>query len=302
MTVIDAYRLFMQEQQFRGNSKYTIEYYKRSLKMFLDFCTPELDIEELDIILFKSYQLYILENRNINKISVRTYARAVKVFLRWLFFENYIDVNINKLQLMRANKEVILPLSDKEVKQLLNIYSNSTFMNCRNKSIIMLMLDCGLRLGEIVNLQLDDIDFVNHYLVINGKGSKQRVVPFGSALSGQLAIYFDYRNSVSSVSSSVFLTQKNTSITHNTIKMLFARIKKIKGFARIYPHLLRHTFATNYIYNGGNLEVLRVLMGHSTINITQIYIHLAAQISLINEKHQSHLDKLFDEQNKKESS
>lgn len=300
MTVIDAYRLFMQEQQFRGNSKYTIEYYKRSLKMFLDFCTPELDIEELDIILFKSYQLYILENRNINKISVRTYARAVKVFLRWLFFENYIDVNINKLQLMRANKEVILPLSDKEVKQLLNIYSNSTFMNCRNKSIIMLMLDCGLRLGEIVNLQLDDIDFVNHYLVINGKGSKQRVVPFGSALSGQLAIYFDYRNSVSSVSSSVFLTQKNTSITHNTIKMLFARIKKIKGFARIYPHLLRHTFATNYIYNGGNLEVLRVLMGHSTINITQIYIHLAAQISLINEKHQSHLDKLFDEHKKTE--
>lgn len=297
MTVIDAYRLFMQEQQFRGNSKYTIEYYKRSLKMFLDFCTPELDIEELDIILFKSYQLYILENRNINKISVRTYARAVKVFLRWLFFENYIDVNINKLQLMRANKEVILPLSDKEVKQLLNIYSNSTFMNCRNKSIIMLMLDCGLRLGEIVNLQLDDIDFVNHYLVINGKGSKQRVVPFGSALSGQLAIY---RNSVSSVSSSVFLTQKNTSITHNTIKMLFARIKKIKGFARIYPHLLRHTFATNYIYNGGNLEVLRVLMGHSTINITQIYIHLAAQISLINEKHQSHLDKLFDEHKKTE--
>lgn len=300
MTVIDAYRLFMQEQQFRGNSKYTIEYYKRSLKMFLDFCTPELDIEELDIILFKSYQLYILENRNINKISVRTYARAVKVFLRWLFFENYIDVNINKLQLMRANKEVILPLFDKEVKQLLNIYSNSTFMNCRNKSIIMLMLDCGLRLGEIVNLQLDDIDFVNHYLVINGKGSKQRVVPFGSALSGQLAIYFDYRNSVSSVSSSVFLTQKNTSITHNTIKMLFARIKKIKGFARIYPHLLRHTFATNYIYNGGNLEVLRVLMGHSTINITQIYIHLAAQISLINEKHQSHLDKLFDEHKKTE--
>ena len=300
MTVIDAYRLFMQEQQFRGNSKYTIEYYKRSLKMFLDFCTPELDIEELDIILFKSYQLYILENRNINKISVWTYARAVKVFLRWLFFENYIDVNINKLQLMRANKEVILPLSDKEVKQLLNIYSNSTFMNCRNKSIIMLMLDCGLRLGEIVNLQLDDIDFVNHYLVINGKGSKQRVVPFGSALSGQLAIYFDYRNSVSSVSSSVFLTQKNTSITHNTIKMLFARIKKIKGFARIYPHLLRHTFATNYIYNGGNLEVLRVLMGHSTINITQIYIHLAAQISLINEKHQSHLDKLFDEHKKTE--
>lgn len=268
--------------------------------MFINFCSAEMDVEDLDIMTFKAYQLYISEHREINKISVRTYARAVKVFYRWLYFEEYIDIDINRLNLMKANKEVILPLSDNEVKQLLILYDNSSFLSCRNRSIIMLMLDCGLRLGEIVNLQLDDIDFVNHYLVINGKGSKQRVVPFGSALSGQLAIYFDYRNSVSSVSSSVFLTQKNTSITHNTIKMLFARIKKIKGFARIYPHLLRHTFATNYIYNGGNLEVLRVLMGHSTINITQIYIHLAAQISLINEKHQSHLDKLFDEHKKTE--
>ena len=76
--------------------------------------------------------------------------------------------------------------------------------------------------------------------------------------------------------------------------MLFARIKKKKGFSRIYPHLLRHTFATNFVYNGGNLEVLRVLMGHSTINITQIYIHLAAQIHLVNDNYNSNLDKLLD--------
>ena len=226
-----------------------------------------MDIEDLDIMIFKSYQLYISEHRNINKISVRTYARAVKVFYRWLYFENYIDIDINRLNLMKANKEVILPLSDIEIRGLLDIYDNSSFLNSRNKSIIMLMLDCRLRLGEVVSLQLNDIDFVNHCLVVNGKGSKQRVVPFGSALSKQLLTYFDYRNSVSSASSCVFLTNKNTDITRNTIKMLFARIKKQKAFSRVYPHLLRHTFATNYIYNGGNLEVLRVLMGHSTINI-----------------------------------
>ena len=75
---------------------------------------------------------------------------------------------------------------------------------------------------------------------------------------------------------------------------------KKKGFSRIYPHLLRHTFATNFVYNGGNLEVLRVLMGHSTINITQIYIHLAAQMHLVNDNYNSNLDKLLD--NKKQSS
>lgn len=300
MTVNKAYEMFMQEQQFRGNSTYTLEYYKRSLNMFINFCSVEMDIEDLDIMTFKAYQLYISEHLEINKISVRTYARAVKVFYRWLYFENYIDIDINRLNLMKANKEVILPLSDIEVKQLLMLYNNSSFLSCRNKSIIMLMLDCGLRLGEVVNLQLNDIDSVNHYIVVNGKGSKQRVVPFGLALSEQLVIYFSYRNSISSASNSVFLTQKNTAITHNTIKMLFARIKKKKTFSRVYPHLLRHTFATNYIYNGGNLEVLRVLMGHSTINITQIYIHLAAQMHLINDNYNSHLDTLLNEHKKTE--
>ncbi len=300
MTIIEAYELFMQEQRFRGNSEYTLSYYERTLKMFVDFCGSDTDVEDLDIMTFKSYQLHISEHREINKISVRTYARAVKVFYRWLYFENYIDIDINRLNLIKANKEVILPLSDNEVRQLLKLYDNSTFLSCRNKTIIMLMIDCGLRLGEVVNLMLNDIDFVNHYLVVNGKGSKQRVVPFGSSLSEQLVTYFSYRNSISSASNSVFLTQKNTAITHNTIKMLFARIKKKKAFSRVYPHLLRHTFATNYIYNGGNLEVLRVLMGHSTINITQIYIHLASQMHLINDNYNSHLDSLLNDHKKTE--
>lgn len=295
MTVNDAYIIFMQEQKFRGNSEYTLSYYERCLKMFLDFCGSDLDVEDLDIMIFKSYQLYVSESREINKISVRTYARAVKVFYRWLYFENFIDIDINRLNLMKANKDVIVPLSDNEVKQLLNLYSNNSVMGCRNKTILMLMLDCGLRLGEVVNLKIHDVDFNNRYLVINGKGSKQRVVSFGSSSLNQIKCYLNYLSSSSSASSSLFLTQKSTPVTRNTIKMLFARIKKNKGLERVYPHLLRHTFATNFIFNGGNLEVLRLLLGHSTINITQIYIHLAAQKHLISDMQHSNIDLLMDE-------
>lgn len=299
MTVQAAYEMFMQEQQFRGNSTYTLEYYERSLNMFINFCSAEMDIEDLDIMTFKAYQLYISEHRDINKISVRTYARAVKVFYRWLFFEGYIDIDINKLTLMKASKDVIVPLSDIEVTHLVNLYNNDNFLSCRNKTIIMLMIDCGLRLGEVINLSLSDIDYINNYLIINGKGAKQRIVPFGSSLSRQLDIYNIYRKQYD-ISDSLFLNNKLQPITHNTIKMLFARIKKKKTFSRVYPHLLRHTFATNYIYNGGNLEVLRVLMGHSTINITQIYIHLASQMHLINDNYNSHLDTLLNEHKKTE--
>lgn len=292
MTILEAYKLFIQEQMYRGNSNYTLDYYERSLKMFLNFCGNDMDIEDIDVVFFKSYQLYISENLNINRVSVRTYARAVKVFLRWLYFEDYIDIDVNKLLLMKATKDVIIPLSDTEVKELISYYYNSTYLNCRNKTMLMLMLDCGLRLSEVVNLKISDLDLKNNYLIINGKGSKQRLVPFGLSTKKQLVIYMQYRVNLNN-NNPLFLNQNLTAITTNTIKMVFARLKKQEKFKRIYPHLLRHTFATNFIYAGGNLEVLRVLMGHSTINITQIYIHLAAQKHLLNDSYQSDLDRLL---------
>lgn len=261
--------------------------------MFIDYCGSDLDVSDLDVILFKGYQLHLQETKNIKRVSVRTYARAVRVFYRYLYFEDLIDININKLQLMKANTEVILPLSDVEVKQLLNSFDVDSFLGVRDKLICMLMLDCGLRRGEVVKLTNSDIDLLNCTLKINGKGSKQRIVSYGNLTNLYINLYKDLRPDVlTSSSDSFFLTIHSEPITHNTIKMLFQDLKTKSGITRLYPHLLRHTFATNYIYNGGNLEVLRVLLGHSTISITQIYIHLASQMHIINDKYNSHLDTL----------
>lgn len=291
MNLSQAYEMFMQEQKFRGNSQETISYYKICLNMFIDYCGSDLDVSDLDVILFKGYQLHLQETKNIKRVSVRTYARAVRVFYRYLYFEDLIDININKLQLMKANTEVILPLSDVEVKQLLNSFDVDSFLGVRDKLICMLMLDCGLRRGEVVKLTNSDIDLLNCTLKINGKGSKQRIVSYGNLTNLYINLYKDLRPDVlTSSSDSFFLTIHSEPITHNTIKMLFQDLKTKSGITRLYPHLLRHTFATNYIYNGGNLEVLRVLLGHSTISITQIYIHLASQMHIINDKYNSHLD------------
>ena len=290
MNLSKAYDFFMQEQKFRGNSKETLSYYKICLNMFMEYCGSDLDIEDLDINLFKSYQLYLDENKGIKRVSVRTYSRAVRVFYRYLYFEDFLDIDINKLQLIKAYKEVILPLSDSEVKQLLQCFEPLTFLGERDKLICMLMLDCGFRRGEIVNLMCSDINYNNQTMIINGKGSKQRIVPFGSTVKKQLIKYNSLRGE--KIYDKFFLNEDFSPISSNTIKMLFQRLKKQSGIDRIYPHLLRHTFATNYIYQGGNLEVLRVLLGHSTINITQIYIHLSSQMHIINDNYDSHLDTL----------
>ena len=292
MNLSQAYEMFMQEQKFRGNSKETISYYKICLNMFIDYCGSDLDVSDLDVILFKGYQLYLSENKDIKRVSVRTYSRAVRVFYRYLYFEDIIDININKLKLIKADKEVIMPLTDIEVKQLLNSFEPLTFLAERDKLMCMLMLDCGLRRGEVVKLKLSDIDKSKRTMIINGKGSKQRIVPFGKTVKNQLMRYLTMRSKKPCSFDSLFLTVEREPITANTIKMLFQRLKNSSGISRLYPHLLRHTFATNYIIQGGNLEVLRVLLGHSSISITQIYIHLAAQMQLVNNKFDSHLDTL----------
>jgi len=292
VNILKAYEMFMQEQKFRGNSKETISYYKICLNMFMDYCGSDLDVSDLDVILFKGYQLYLSENKDIKRVSVRTYSRAVRVFYRYLYFEDIIDININKLKLIKADKEVIMPLTDIEVKQLLNSFEPLTFLGERDKLMCMLMLDCGLRRGEVVKLKLSDIDKSKRTMIINGKGSKQRIVPFGKTVKNQLMRYLALRTEKPCYSDSLFLTIEREPITSNAIKMLFQRLKSSSGISRLYPHLLRHTFATNYILQGGNLEVLRVLLGHSSISITQIYIHLAAQMQLVNNRFDSHLDTL----------
>ncbi len=231
-----------------------------------------------------------MEQRKLKRVSVQSYARDVRVFLRWLYFEDMINIDINRLRLVKSQKDVIQPLNDAESKKLLNAFHEDVWLDLRNKLICMLMLDCGLRRGEVVKLKLSDVDFKSRTMIINGKGSKQRIVPFGSTTCQLLKKYIK-RTALSS--GEIFRNLNGAPITDNTVKMLFSRLKSKSGIDRLYPHLLRHTFATNYVLNGGNIEVLRVLMGHSTINITQVYVHIAAQMRIINEKHLSHVDEMF---------
>lgn len=154
MNITKAYEMFMNEQKFRGNSSETISYYRICLNMFMDFCGRDLDIDELDIILFKSYQMYLDSEKDIKRVSVRTYARAVRVFYRYLYFEDLLDIDINKLKLMKNKQESILPLTDSELKQLISCFDMNNWLDVRDRLICQLMFDCGLRRGEIVNLKI----------------------------------------------------------------------------------------------------------------------------------------------------
>lgn len=222
--------------------------------------------------------------------------RAVKAFYNYLIDEELIGDCSRKLKLIKQQKQEIIPLSDEEIGKLLGCFDISDELELRNKCFTLLMLDCGLRRSELCRLKVSDVDFVQNSLLVNGKGGKQRLVPMGDLTFRCLESYFHRTAPRRSgkISAPFFLDRRGSGIDINVVKMVFQDLKERTGIQRLHPHLLRHTFATLYLVDGGNLEMLRCLLGHSSISITQIYLHLSSNYSLIRAQHNSHVDILRD--------
>ncbi len=224
--------------------------------------------------------------QSIKNVSLHTYYRAVRVFCLWLFQEGFLDCDITqRIKLPKDDSEIVIPLTKDEVAAI-DYYIINSELALRNYCIFHLMLDCGLRRQEVINLTSDCIR-KNTLTIRNSKNNKSRIVLLPDFLRMNINNYLGNRSGF------VFLDRYNKDpITICTIKKLFANIKNLPGMKRVHAHLLRHTFATSYLYYGGNMEMLRLLMGHSSYTILQNYVHLAAQEELI-ESGLYELDEIF---------
>ena len=275
MTINDAIKEFLLEQASRGNSRKTVKDYRTKLMFFLNF-TGDIDVNDITVSLCRRYHLSLCE-RISNTVSVQTYVRSLRAFLKWLFVEEYIDYDIcYKFKLPKARKPTIIPLTNAEIHDIFNVIEGDTILHLRNQLIIALMLDCGLRLNEVVDIRLDKLFREERCLVVTGKGDKQRAIAYGLHTESLLNRYLALRNSPSNLLLiKVSGDEIGEPITENTIKDLFRRLKVRSGVSRLYPHLLRHTFATRYIENGGNIFSLQLLLGHTSLNMVKRYVHLA---------------------------
>lgn len=283
--------MFLYEQRFRNNSAATIEYYTLSLGLFLDFVGADESVDVLDIRMYKDYVVSLQVSGHLKSTSINTYVRAVKAFYNWLIDEEKIGDCSRKLKLIKQKREEIIPLSDDELHVLLNCFDTSDLLELRNKCLCLLMVDSGLRRAETVRLRCCDVDFSHNSLLVTGKGDKERIVPLGSATVAYLRLYdervVDRRNKRID---SFFLDRFGNSLDVNAVDLVFSKLKDVTGIQRLRCHLLRHTFATNYLLDGGDLETLRLILGHSSIAITQLYLHLANNQKLLRDHHKSHLD------------
>lgn len=267
----------------------TVEYYILNLH-FLEryilerYGTLEIDINVLQKKDFVNYITYH-KNRKVKNTSVRTYARAVKVFLKYCYNEGYLLTDITRnVKYPKSDNSVIVPLSYERVSLLEDKIKCSCLAE-RNLCIFHLMLDCGLRLSEVVNLNYCDIDFDNHLLILrNCKNNKNRMLPLPGSVENLLV---DYARSIHrypgtyNYGDCVFLgNDLKKRISKNAISLMFSKLKIVDP--DVYPHLLRHTFATSFILGGGSLEILRILLGHDDYNVTKQYLHIATQLQIAN--------------------
>ena len=299
MTIQEMYDMFILEQEYRNNSPVTISWYKDQLTEFFKWLGSE-DPADLNLLKFKQYGVFLKSQnkRNGDKLSsssVHGAMRAVKAFYNFCIGEDYLEDFSRQLRLPKVHCKEQLILDDQEIIKLLRACDDSfSHYSLRNKCFVLLMLDSGLRRGEIPRINMRDVTFSSKSMIIRGKGSKQRLIPIGYQTCEQLLNYcLKYRHGASG-SEPFFVDQSGGRCSDNLIKQIFKRLKDTTGIERLHPHLLRHTFATYYLADGGDLETLRLILGHSDIQTTQMYLHLAFNLKLQRSRHNSHIDKLFD--------
>lgn len=281
----ELYNKFINEKKSYCEEK-TITYYEENLTKFIEYVADQ----ELTRDIYINY-IYELRKKNIKNTSIRTYCRAVKAFSNWLLENEYIDKDITfRVKLPREDKDIVVPLSEEEVIRIDDVIMMPVFTDnllyLRNALIIHLMLDAGLRKSEVINLNVNDIDVNKNVIYINNsKYNKSRVIPLSTVIKNLYNAYLidrEYSDIGLLNNTPLLIKADDKRITSDTIKSLFRRLKKQSGIERIHPHLLRHTFATSYLMQGGNLEQLRIILGHSDYNVTRHYLHLAASNKLLN--------------------
>ena len=248
---------FITAKKCENISSITLTNYMSSLKMFKSYIN-DVCPSNIDVNMIRNYILY-LKDKNLNESSIAQNVGRIRVFFNWLEKENLIINNpMNQIKAIKANMDTRTALTDKEVDNLRNHCYNNV-----EKSLFEFFISTGCRLAEVSNLHVKDIDFNFRSAVVTGKGNKTREVLFSNKASSYLS------SIITSTTDIVFTNSNyvnNRAFIYNTIKDIGNRCNM-----NIYPHLLRHTFATNALRNGMNITIIQILMGHEDVSTTQIY-------------------------------
>jgi integrase/recombinase XerD len=266
--------------QCRRLSDKTIKNYSKQIDYLLNFLKQEKDVEEIEDVQTQYIKQFLLNmkksGRKVNYLN--DLLKAFKVFFRYAYEEGYAaSFLVEKIKNAKGGKVILRTFSEQETKRLINFYEGRKYLDVRNKVMLMLLIDTGIRIGELISMT--EAQIKHDYIIVRGKGDKERVVPKSPLLSKWLikflAIrksYFQYR-----------IIPENIFLSKNAIIMCTSRIDRVIKNAgdacaiskdvRVSAHTFRHTYAQYQLKNGLDIYTLSRLLGHENIAITQTYLN-----------------------------
>lgn len=264
----------------RNYSNYTVGAYSKDLQQFEDFVKEKkegvFEPEEVDTDIVRNWIVYLLDNK-ISAVSVNRKLSSLKSFFKFLTKQGFVFVNpLRFVTGPKTKKPLPSFVKDGDMESLLDGHGfNEDFEGVRDRLILEMLYDTGMRRSELVNLRDVDVDYNDMKIRVTGKRNKQRLIPFAEKLKDLMLAYINVRNDEVGVGCESFFVRKNGKSLSPEI--LYTIVKKnlseIPTLVKCSPHVLRHSFATSMLNNGAELSAVKELLGHSSLSSTSIYTH-----------------------------
>ncbi|WP_431612229.1 site-specific tyrosine recombinase XerD [Chryseobacterium sp. 'Rf worker isolate 10'] len=269
----------------RNFSENTLDAYVRDIKKLKDYAEEDLANVGPESIGYENLQEYIF-NLSKQKFSERSQARwisSIKAFFKFLLEDEYREDNPAAL-LEGPKLGLYLPdtLSLPDINKIIAAIEVNTDLGKRNHCIIEVLYGCGLRVSELIDLKISNINFKEQYIKVNGKGNKTRFVPLADYTADMLESYIKEVRSKGKINKkyedTLFLNSRGTSMSRVIVFLIIKELTDKAGVnKKISPHTFRHSFATHLLQNGADLRYIQEMLGHSSITTTEIYTHLKTE-------------------------
>lgn len=266
----------------RGYSDYTVKNYELDILDYLEYCNiNKLNIYKIKYFDIKTYLVKLHEN-NYKGTTISRKISSLRTFYSFLYDNNLVDKNIFKYVVV-PKKEKRLPkyITNDDVTSIFSVPDISSPIGQRNRLILELLYGTGIRVSELCNIKIKDIDLNNKTIRILGKGSKERIVFYGDICAELLELYLsDGRNVLLNKKNNEYLIigayKKDKPLTTRSIELIINDIiEKAAINKKVTPHVLRHTFATHLLNEGCDILMVKELLGHSSLDTTGIYTHVS---------------------------
>jgi integrase/recombinase XerC len=259
-------------------SNHTITAYKKDLEQFKEFILSDFELEDIRDVNSSTIRSWIVKLIE-EETSPRTINRKIstlKSFYKYLLKNKEIKISpLLKVVTPKTSKRLPVFIGETDMQDLFNeVEFEESFEGARDKLILELFYASGIRLSELVNLNIHSIDYNNSTIKVLGKRNKERLIPFGNNIRKTIIDYLKKREQLSAASSSLFLTKKGEIIYPKLVyRIVNYYLSTVTTASKKSPHVLRHTFATHMLNNGADLNSIKEILGHANLSATQVYTH-----------------------------